>query len=134
MGTIALIVLAVFSVLFLLTGGIFFWRLRAIGSRVGSFECAVLADGRWRAGIATYSQHHLNWHRVVSLAASPSKKFNRREFHILGRDPRTLESGSSTVNEARCLYQGAELRIAANQGALDGLVSWLEASPPQPHH
>lgn len=133
MWTIALIALAVFSVLFLITCGIFFWRLRAIGSRVGSFECAVLAGGRWRAGIATYSQNHLNWHKVVSLAVAPNKKFNRREFHILGRDLRKLESGASTVNEAKCMYQGTEVRIAANQGALDGLVSWLEACPPQPY-
>ena len=133
MWKIALIALVVLSVLFLILCGVFFWRLRSIGSRVGSFECALLAGDRWRAGIATYSQNYLNWHKVVSLGVSPDEKFDRREFHILGRDLRTLESGPSTVDEARCIYRGVELRIAANRGALDGLVSWLEASPPQVH-
>lgn len=130
---IALIALVVICALTLIALGIFFWRLRAIGSRVGSFECALLEGGRWRAGIATYSRNHLNWHRVVSLAPTPSRQFNRRELHILGRDIRQLDSGISTVSEARCIYFGDDVRIAANDGALDGLVSWLEASPPQTH-
>lgn len=129
----ALIALAVICALFLITCAIFFWRLRAIGSRVGSFECALLVGGRWRAGIATYSQNHLNWHKVVSLAVAPSQKFNRRELLILGRRLRTLDSRTSTVSEARCAYHGEELQLAANNGALDGLVSWLEASPPHTH-
>lgn len=134
MWKIALIALAVICVLFLITCGIFFWRLRAIGSRVGSFECALLIGGRWRAGIATYSRSHLNWHKVVSLSVSPGRRFNRRELLILGREVRKIDSGISTVSEAQCTYHGEELRLAANNGALDGLVSWLEASPPQTHH
>ncbi len=122
----ALIALVVACVVFLIILGLFFWRLRAIGSRIGSFECALLENGRWRAGIATYSQNYLNWHKVISLSAAPSQRFRRREFEILGR----TDAGSGTVG-AHCLYDGQKVEIAADQEALNGLVSWLEASPPQ---
>lgn len=131
MWKVALIAVAVICALFLILAAIFFWRLRAIGSRVGSFECALLVGDRWRAGIATYSQYCLNWYAVVSLSVHPSRKYNRRELLILGRQMRQLDAGVSQVCEAKCAYHDEEIRIAANNGALDGLVSWLEASPPQ---
>lgn len=130
---IALIVLAVICAVFLFTLGMLFWRLRAIGSRVGSFECALLVGGRWRAGIATYSQSFLNWHRVNSLAIAPNQQFDRREFQLLGRSEASFDAAGRQITEARCSYRGEEVRIAANEGALNGLVSWLEASPPQTH-
>lgn len=131
MWEVGLIALAVICVVFLVAVTLFFWRLRAIGSRVGSFECALLVDDRWRAGVATYSRASLNWYKVVSLASTPTRRFNRRELLILGRQLRQLETGPSSVSEARCSYYGEELRLAADNGALDGLVSWLEASPPE---
>ena len=132
MFTAVLITLAVIAVACLVVLGLFFWRLRAIGSRVGSFECAMDIRGHWRAGIATYTRDHLNWYGVVSLSVSPTRRFNRRELAITGRSRRQLTDGESQVSEARCAYLGEDLLIATNDGALDGLVSWLEASPPDP--
>lgn len=134
MWKVALIGVVVICVLCLVLLGLFFWRLHAIGSRVGSFECAVLSGDRWRAGVATYTRGYLNWYEVVSLSVAPSRRFNRRDLLILGRERRQLETGPSQISEARCMYHGKALRIAANDGALDGLVSWLEASPPDASH
>lgn len=131
MWTIALIALVVICVVVLITLGMFFWRLRAIGSRVGSFECSLLENDRWRAGIATYSQNYLNWHKVISLARTPNRRFNRREFQILGREPAGPGSTAIGIVRARCVHYGEAIQIAADNGAVDGLVSWLEASPPQ---
>ncbi len=114
---------------FILTG-LYFWRLRAIGSRVGSFECALLLEDRWYAGIATYTRDHLAWYEVVSLSTHPQRSFDRRELLILERHPRMLGDRASQVSEARCRHRGAEFHLAAADGAIDGLVSWLEASPP----
>ena len=128
MWKIALIALVVICVLLLVVIVVIMWRLRAIGSRVGSSQCALLERGRWHAGIATYSQQHLNWHRVVSLAPAPTRRFDRREFQILQRK---TPQGRTTMVQAQCAYYGTEIHIAADNSALDGLVSWLEASPPQ---
>lgn len=131
MGKIALIAVVAICVILLTVIALLFWRLRAIGSRVGSFECDLLLEGRWRAGVATYSRNHLNWHQAISLSVGPNRQFDRREFEILGRRPRPAEPGREDVSEARCAYHGEEWRLAADDGALNGLVSWLEASPPQ---
>lgn len=130
MWKIALTAVVVICALFLIVLAMIMWRLRAIGSRVGSFQCALFDGGRWRAGVATYSQHHLNWHRAVSLAVAPTRRFDRRELYIICRED-SHGVGISTIVEAQCRYHDSEVRIAADDSALDGLVSWLEASPPQ---
>lgn len=110
---------------------LFFWRLRRLSHRVGSFECALYEGKRWASGIATYTRDHLDFYEVVSLSLRPSRRWARREMDILGRD-RTLEDRAGVLSEARCAYDGTEFRIAAEDGALDGLRSWLEAAPPDP--
>lgn len=134
MWKIAVVTLVVLTAVFFILVGMYFWRLRAIGSRVGSFECAFLVGDRWRAGIATYTRGNLNWYSVSSLSMAPTKRFNRRELAILGRQDRALGTGVSSVREARCVYGDEEFLLAAADGALDGLVSWLEASPPESQH
>ncbi|UFU07659.1 DUF2550 family protein [Ruania halotolerans] len=116
----------------LLLGLLFFWRLRALGRRVGSFECAVHVHTRahWKAGIAAYTRDHLDWYEVVSLSLRPTYRWGRRELDILDRHRRTLAGQAEPVSEVRCQYRGEEFRVVAEDGALDGLRSWLEAAPP----
>jgi len=123
-----LIVVAVVAVGLLV---LFFWRLRTLSHRVGSFECALFEGKRWASGIATYTRDHLDFYEVVSLSLRPSRRWARREMDILGRE-RPVDDGPGAFSEARCVYEGAEFRIAAEDGALDGLRSWLEAAPPDP--
>ena len=115
----------------LLLAGMLLWRIRALGHRVGSFECALREGEHWHAGIATYSRATLDWHRVVSLSPRPSRRWSRMELELLERRQRQIEGRPSRVVEMHCRYQGAEFYLAAQDSALDGLVSWLEALPPR---
>ncbi|WP_022918249.1 DUF2550 family protein [Ruania albidiflava] len=123
-----LIVVAVVAVGLLV---LFFWRLRTLSHRVGSFECALFEGKRWASGIVTYTRDHLDFYEVVSLSLRPSRRWARREMDILARE-RPVDDGPGALAEARCSYAGTEFQIAAEDGALDGLRSWLEAAPPDP--
>ncbi|TDE96022.1 DUF2550 family protein [Occultella glacieicola] len=113
--------------------GLFLWRLRALTRRVGSFECAKNTGNHWLAGIASYTRDHLDWYEVVSLSLRPTTRWERRELDILDRSRREVDGRLSSVSEARCVYAGSEFLLAANDQALDGLRSWLEAAPPDPN-
>ncbi|SEE99933.1 DUF2550 family protein [Ruania alba] len=127
---VVMIAVIVVVIAALLLVGLFFWRLRTLGRRVGSFECAVQSDSRWKAGIAAYTRDHLDWYEVVSLSLRPSRRWGRRELDILGRRHRSVHGHSEPLSEARCRYRGEEFLVVAEDGALDGLRSWLEAAPP----
>ncbi|MBK5249334.1 MAG: DUF2550 domain-containing protein [Actinomycetales bacterium] len=111
---------------------LFLWRLRTLSHRVGSFECAMHTDGRWLAGIATYTRDHLAWYEVVSLSVRPSRRWARRELDITSRELRRLGAGTSRISEAHCTYRGEGFLLAGRDHALDGLTAWLEAAPPGP--
>lgn len=128
--TIAVIAAAIVTIL----AALFLWRLRALGRRVGSFECGVLSEGGWRAGIATYARDHLDWYKVVSLSVRPTQRWVRRELDIVSRERRKFADRTSQVSEAHCTYRGQAFVLAANDHALDGLTSWLEAAPPDTTH
>ena len=121
-----LIVAAIVAVVLLV---LFFWRLRALSHRVGSFECALYEGKRWASGIATYTRDHLDFYEVVSLSPGPARRWARRRLDILGRE-RPEPGSPGAPSEVRCSYDGKKFRIAAEDGALDGLRSWLEAAPP----
>ena len=127
----ALTVIIVAALVVVALAALFFWRLRTLSHRVGSFECALYEGKHWASGIATYTRDHLDFYEVVSLSLRPSRRWARREMDILGRE-RPVDDGPGAVSEARCVYAGAEFRLAAEDGALDGLRSWLEAAPPDP--
>lgn len=115
----------------LLLAVLLLWRLRALGHRVGSFECAYRSGEHWYAGIATYTRATLQWHRVVSLSPRPSRRWSRTGLILLQRRQRQIEGRASRVVEMHCRYEGEDFYLAAQDGALDGLVSWLEATPPR---
>lgn len=131
MGTVLGVIGAILA-LVLLVGGLLLWRLHALGRRVGSFECAMRRGEHWHAGIATYARDHLDWHRVVSLSLRPSRRWARRDLGVIERRRRQLEGRTSQITEVHCGYRGQEFYLAAEDRALDGLVSWLESSPPGP--
>ncbi len=115
----------------LLLAGLLLWRIRALGHRVGSFECALREGEHWHAGIATYSRATLDWHRVVSLSPRSSRRWSRTGLELLERRQRQIEGRPSLIVEMHCRHEGTEFHLAAQDGALDGLVSWLEALPPR---
>jgi len=131
MGTLLIIIGALLA-LCLLAGGLLLWRLHALNRRVGSFECAMRHGEHWHAGIATYARNHLDWHRVVSLSLRPSRRWRRGDLMVLRRNLRQLDGRASQVGEVHCVFRDQDLVLAANDQAVDGLVSWLESAPPGP--
>lgn len=126
----ALVILGVVALLAVVTVLVFVWRLRSIGARVGSFQCALRTGARWLPGIAMYTVDHLVWYDVVSLSRQPRYRWGRCDLMILERHVRTDPAHGRPVVEARCVHEGQQLDIAAEPAAFEGLVSWLEASPP----
>ncbi|WP_156249998.1 DUF2550 family protein [Pseudactinotalea terrae] len=126
----ALIILAVVTLLALALALVFLWRLRSIAARVGSFQCSLHSGSHWVPGIAMYTHEALVWYDVVSLSRSPRYRWDRSELVILERTVRQDPVHDRVIVEARCLDHTEPLQIAAAPAAFEGLVSWLEASPP----
>ncbi|UFU02129.1 DUF2550 domain-containing protein [Ruania suaedae] len=127
---VAVIAVVVVMIAALVLAALFFWRLHALGRRVGSFECSVHGGSRWVSGIADYTRDHLDFYEVVSLSLRPSRRWARRELDMIARRRRQVHGHPEPVSEARCSYRGEEFVLSAPDGALDGLRSWLEAAPP----
>lgn len=124
--TITLVVVALLAIGLL---ALFLWRLRAIGGRVGSFQCALRRGTRWVPGIAAYTRDALVWYDVVSLSRRPRHRWSRDDLLIQDRLVRPdLRHG--TIVEACFAHHGERVELAAQPPAFEGLVSWLEASPP----
>lgn len=126
----AVIILVVVALLAVAVGLVFLWRLRSIAGRVGSFQCALRSGAHWVPGIAAYTRDALVWYDVVSLSRSPRHRWNRSDLVILERTLRHDPVHDRMVVEARCMDRTQSLEIAAAPAAFEGLVSWLEASPP----
>ena len=64
--TITIVIVAALGVLGIAA---FYIRLRTLGSRVGSFECALQMPTGWASGIAHYGADSLHWYRLISPSA-----------------------------------------------------------------
>ncbi|WP_108717892.1 DUF2550 domain-containing protein [Miniimonas sp. S16] len=126
---VAAVVLAVVVVLAALA----FWvRLRALGRRVGSFECALRTQTGWAGGIAHYGVSTLRWYRIVSLAPRPAREFPRTDLDVLERAVRpTPDGAASGILEVTCRTASEEYVLAMSTASYAGLASWLESSPPR---
>ncbi|MFC4555964.1 DUF2550 family protein [Georgenia faecalis] len=129
MGWLGVVLLALLLVV-VLAGALLLWRARALGRRVGSFECARRIDGAWRSGIASYGAGRLDWHRLVSLSWHPAARWRRRDLVLVGWDQRVRPGGPSHVVEARFACADATFELAMRAEAFAGMTSWLEATPP----
>jgi len=109
---------------------LFLWRLRTIGGRVGSFQCALRRSSRWVPGIAAYTRDALVWYDVVSLSRRPRHRWDRDELLLEDRVVRPDLRHGGTLVEARFAHHGEPVELSAQAPAFEGLVSWLEASPP----
>lgn len=111
---------------------LFAGRVRALGNRVGSFECALRPAGEaeWTSGIAVYGVQRLDWHRTVSLAMRPHRQWARGELDVIAWERRSGAGGPTGVIEATCSHRGEEFELALRSSAFFGLTSWLESLPP----
>lgn len=125
----ALVVLALVALVVLV---LFAVRVRRLGRRIGSFECALRPVGRrdWTSGIAVFGVGRVDWYRLVSLSLRPSRTFEREHLEVLARTHRAA-GGRDQVTEVRCCSHGEEVDLAMRRSSLAGLVSWLESAPPR---
>ncbi|MFV0426824.1 MAG: DUF2550 family protein [Beutenbergiaceae bacterium] len=128
----ALTIVVVVALLVVVLIALFGLRLRSLAARVGSFECALRSGDRWHPGIAAYTRQKLVWYEVVSLSRSPRYQWERAGLTVVERSA-TIRDGQPVV-QALCRHQGQPLVLAAKPAAFEGLVSWLEATPPGSRH
>ena len=125
-----IVVLAVAIVVWLVV------RRRVLGSG-GSFDLSTNSHADsghgWTLGFAVYRGEELYWYRTFSPSLRPRYRFARGSVLIEGR--RTPHG-----SEAHAVHRGHVIvttenhcgvrQMAMNPGALTGLLSWLESSPP----
>ncbi|PWD52181.1 DUF2550 domain-containing protein [Serinibacter arcticus] len=131
--TVTIIVIVALGVLAL---GAFSVRLRTLGSRVGSFECALRTPTGWASGIAHYGTDSLHWYRLISLDPRPGASWPRARLDVVSRVARDPEAAatSSRIFEVTCDVGGTEIVLAMRAGQYSGLSSWLESQPPRELH
>ena len=127
-GLAALLALAVLAVVL---------RRRALGRRVGTFDCSVRLAGRgrrhWILGVARYEVDRIDWFRLFSFSVRPSCSYARGALDVVGRREPTgaeavaVQPGAIVVE---CRHSGQDLELAMSRDAYTGFASWLESAPP----
>lgn len=112
--------------------GLLVSRVRSLGRRIGSFECALRRGGRsgWTGGIASFGLDRLDWYRLLSFSLRPAQSWSRSELRIVDRAVRLSAGKRTSIVEANCCSRDAEFTLAMSEQAYAGLTSWLEAAPP----
>lgn len=125
---------AILAALVLVVASVVASRLRSLGHRVGSFECAVVPVGPHHLapvkGIAHYAVGRLDWWRRWSLSPKPAESWARGALEVVSREH---VEGDDELYVVRCSYQGDELVLIMSVQAYAGLTSWLESAPPSSH-
>jgi len=90
-------------------------------------------DGHWTLGFAIYRGAELHWFRAFSVSLRPRYRFVRGDVSVEGRrsphgkEPHVLQADHVVVSTHNDL---GVRQLALSSGALTGLMSWLESSPP----
>ncbi len=107
-------------------------RVRSLGRRLGSFECAYRrAEGHgWASGIAAFGADRLEWYRVLSYTPRPEHTWLRSRLEVLDRASRLTAGRRTSIVEIHCRTADEEFSLAMSVDAYAGLTSWLEATPP----
>lgn len=113
---------------------LYFTRMRAIVSRVGSFECALrVGDSRsWSNGYGTYGRDRVDWFPVASLRLGPRFSWRRDEVEVISAVPRVSEYTGRDVVDVAVTVAGTPFELVVPSQAYFGLRSWLESAPPAP--
>ena len=119
-----------FSLVALLAVG-FYVRLRTLGRRVGSFECALQTPTGWASGVAHYGQEQLSWYRIISLSPRPAEVWHRAAIEVQDRIHREGADGPSGIVDVTCEVAGRTVVMAMRTSSYSGFASWLESAPPR---
>ncbi|MFT4189630.1 MAG: DUF2550 domain-containing protein [Aeromicrobium sp.] len=117
--------------------GLIVLRRRSIERRPGAFELTVnrKPEGAagWTMGTAVYRDDHLEWFRTFSLSWRPALVLPRRGVEVTGRrSPQSSEVGLVGLDSVVVDWDGpdGDYRMALTPPVLNGLLAWLESSPP----
>lgn len=130
--------LALVLALLLLTAVWLVVRRRVLIRRSGAaFDMSVtrrgVDDGGWMLGFGIYKGPVLQWYRTFSVSLRPRYRFVRGDLTVgarrapQGPEIHTLPSDHVVVPTEN---PHAVQQFAMSSGALTGLLSWLESSPP----
>lgn len=114
----------------LIIGGFFLIRALYLASRIGAFRTLLRRLGplKWRRGYARYGQFNMAWSPLISLSLRPELLLPRAQLEVIGEATLDSEDGT-TILRLRCRAEEYELILST--GDYNGLVSWIESSPPQ---
>lgn len=117
----------------LIVGTLFVWvvlRMRALYWRVGSFECSISEPGSdtWTKGIAVFGAEYISWFPLISLGRKPRYTFSRQRLTIAAQSGGD-ERADTLVLRVRC--NGIEQMWGMGRDSFTGLVSWMDAAPPE---
>jgi Protein of unknown function (DUF2550) len=106
--------------------------------RGATVECGLRRPGgSWRLGVASYQLDEFCWYRIFGLWMRPEQAFPRREMAVVAhRAPTEAEAvilGPGRVVAECQLGAGGTVDLALAEGALTGLLAWLESAPPGSH-
>lgn len=120
-------------------------RRRILSRNGGTFEVSYRvvsasshsgATGRgWLLGLGRYTDDHLEWFRIFSLAPRPKKTWPRRQLTFAGRrDAGAAEQVSLYADHVvvTCELPTEKVELAMSPSSLTGFQSWLESGPPRP--
>lgn len=101
---------------------------------IGAVEMSIkLSPRRWSLGVGWYGNEELSWYRVFSLSPRPARVLIRGQINVVERrqlserDAIVLPRGTTILV---CETPNRVEQIAMSSGAVNGLLSWLEAQPP----
>ncbi|MBA2474283.1 MAG: DUF2550 domain-containing protein [Pseudonocardiales bacterium] len=101
---------------------------------IGAVEIWIkLSPRRWALGVGWFDGDELSWYRVFSLSPRPARVLVRGQLEVLERRPPSERDAIVLPRKTVILACQTPHRIeqvAMSAGAVNGLLSWLEASPP----
>ena len=124
---------------------LFALRRRWLARRGSLFECGLRLSTRgaragtpgagWALGVARYSGDRLEWFRVFSLAFRPRLSLTRHGTTVVEtRAPDEAEVSALYGNQRVVVLadgDGRQFELAMKGATITGLLSWLEAAPPE---
>lgn len=109
-------------------------RMRAVASRVGSFECALRVAGgqKWSNGWASYGVDRIDWFAIASLRRRPRYTWRRSRVDVVAAVHRRSDVTDRLVVDVTIDVVGQRFDLVMVTDAFFALRSWLEAAPPAP--
>ncbi|MGI8652781.1 MAG: DUF2550 domain-containing protein [Geodermatophilaceae bacterium] len=112
----------------------FFVRRSLLLRGIGAVEMWIkLSPRRWSLGVGWFGGDELSWYRVFSLSPRPARVLVRGQLEVVERRQQSERDAIVLPRATSILACQTPHRlelVAMSPGAVNGLLSWLEAQPP----